>query len=104
VTKAKTPPPKPTRLDNFGAKSNIGRGRPKGSVNKAPKLIKDMIRESLDRAGGADYLLKCARTNKSAYLTMITRLIPGDLLAHAADAAPEVHVSFTVAEVKAEDF
>jgi hypothetical protein len=71
-------------------------------------MIKDMLRESLTKAGGVEYLLGCARKNKNAYLNLIGRLIPGDIQAAALkaanDAAPDVKVNFTVAEVKAEDF
>jgi hypothetical protein len=96
------------RGEHFRDPKNRGPGRAKGQQNHTTVMIKDLLRESLTRAGGVEYLLRCARKNKNAYLNLIGRLIPGDIQAAALkaanDAAPDVKVNFTVAEVKAEDF
>ena len=42
-------------------------GRPKGSVNKTTKALKDMILGSLDRVGGEEYLASLAIENGSAF-------------------------------------
>ena len=53
-----------------------GPGRPKGSVNKATKALKDMILAALDKAGGEAYLEKQAETNPVAFMTLIGKVLP----------------------------
>lgn len=68
-----------------------GRGRPKGSPNKVTKALKDMILESLDKAGGVDYLVTQSRDSASAYLALVGKVLP---LTLAGDpAAPLVVTS-----------
>lgn len=50
--------------------------RPKGSPNKLPKQLKEMILEALDRKGGADYLVIQAETNPSAFMTLLGKVMP----------------------------
>lgn len=52
------------------------RGRPKGSPNRVPKVLKDMILEALDRKGGSDYLARQAEENPSAFLTLLGKVLP----------------------------
>lgn len=51
-------------------------GRPKGSVNKTTKALKDMILAALDGAGGETYLQKQADENPTAFLTLIGKVLP----------------------------
>ena len=53
-----------------------GRGRPKGSLNKTTKAIKEMVVEALDKAGGVDYLIGQATTNPTAFLTLVGKTLP----------------------------
>lgn len=55
-----------------------GPGRPKGSVNKTPALIKDMIAQALTEAGGVDYLTECANNPRtaSAFLGLVGKVLP----------------------------
>ena len=53
-----------------------GRGRPKGSPNKATKALKDMILGALDDAGGQDYLRQQSIENPTAFLTLIGKVLP----------------------------
>lgn len=55
-----------------------GKGRPKGSPNKATKELKEMILEALDGAGGADYLRQRATDPRtaSAFLSLIGKVLP----------------------------
>ncbi len=58
-----------------------GKGRPKGSVNKDVKDIRDMIKQSLELAGGAEYLLRQAEENPTAYMSLIGKIIPKEVQA-----------------------
>lgn len=53
-----------------------GPGRPKGSLNKTTKAIKEMVVEALDRAGGVDYLITQASANPTAFLTLVGKTLP----------------------------
>lgn len=50
--------------------------RPKGSPNKIPRALKEMILASLQEAGGQAYLTRQARENPSGYLTLIGKVLP----------------------------
>lgn len=65
-----------------------GMGRKKGVQNKVTRQVKEMILEALDRAGGADYLLECARNPKlaPAFLTLVGKAMP--LQVTGADGGP----------------
>jgi hypothetical protein len=53
-----------------------GRGRPKGSQNKATKALKDMILGALDDAGGQDYLRRQSIENPTAFMRLIGKVLP----------------------------
>lgn len=55
-----------------------GKGRPKGSVNKATKELKDMILQALDGAGGVEYLQARANDPKTAaaFLGLVGKVLP----------------------------
>lgn len=55
-----------------------GQGRPKGSLDKGNALIREMIVQALDGAGGVDYLIACAHDpkSKSAFLGLIGKVMP----------------------------
>lgn len=57
-------------------RGNAGKGRPKGSANKATKAIKEMVIQALDKAGGVDYLITQSRDNPTAFLTLVGKIIP----------------------------
>jgi hypothetical protein len=60
-----------------------GAGRPKGSVNKIPLMLKDMILRSLDRVGGEQYLARLAVENSSAFASLLGKILPMTLAADA---------------------
>jgi hypothetical protein len=69
----------PTEEPNRG---NAGKGRPKGSVNKATKAIKEMILQALDEAhpdGGVAYLKKQANEQPVAFMSLIAKVMPTQL-------------------------
>ena len=56
-----------------------GPGRPKGSLNKTTKAIKEMVVQALDEAhpeGGVEYLKLQAATNPTAFLTLVGKVLP----------------------------
>jgi hypothetical protein len=78
--------PKNTKLVQSGeimyVPTNAGKGRRKGSVNKIPKAVKEMILNALDQAGGEAYLLEQAHKNPVAFLTLLGKLLPLDFKAN----------------------
>jgi hypothetical protein len=65
-----------------------GAGRPKGSQNKIPLVLKDMILRSLDRVGGEEYLARLAVENSSAYASLLGKVLPTTLQASDSDGGP----------------
>ena len=67
--------------DSFAPK-NTGRfakgnpGKPKGAKTKNTALIRDMIVQALDDAGGVAYLVNAARENPTAFLGLIGKVMP----------------------------
>jgi hypothetical protein len=53
-----------------------GPGRPKGVSNKNTKVLKDMILEALEGAGGVKYLMAQASENPKAFMTLVGRVLP----------------------------
>jgi len=67
-------------------KKGESKGRPKGAVNKVTGTLKEMILESLAKAGGVDYLLKQSKKFPGAYLSLIGRVLP--LQVHESSSQP----------------
>lgn len=57
-------------------KGNAGKGRVKGSQNKATAAIKDMITQALDKAGGVSYLQRQADENPVAFMGLVGKVMP----------------------------
>lgn len=68
-------------------------GSRKGRPNKITADVKAMILAALDKAGGADYLLKQSEKNPTAFLTLVGKVLP---MTVAGD--PENPVGFTLLE------
>ena len=62
--------------------TNAGKGRKRGSVNKIPKAVKEMILIALDQAGGEAYLLEQTNKNPIAFLSLLGKLLPLDFKAN----------------------
>lgn len=71
---------KPKVRRNASNPGNMGKGRPKGALNKTTVIAKDMIANVADRLGGADRMLEWAKSdpdNERAFWTSIyPRLLP----------------------------
>jgi len=53
-----------------------GAGRPKGSKDKGNALIREMIVQALDAAGGVSYLQEKAESHPQAFLALIGKVMP----------------------------
>lgn len=65
--------------ENAIGKGKPGPGRPKGSSNKANRLLKEAILQALDEAhpkGVIEYLKQQAIANPTAFLTLIGKVLP----------------------------
>lgn len=81
---------KPKNTGQFG-KGNPG--KPKGAVNKNTKALKDMILAALKAAGGEKYLLAQSKTNPSAFLALLGKILPAEIRAGNPDGSPFSHLT-----------
>lgn len=51
-------------------------GRPRGSPNKLPATLKEMILKALNDAGGQKYLRIQAEKNPTAFMTLLGKILP----------------------------
>lgn len=56
-----------------------GPGRPKGSPNKVTGDVRAMVNQALAQAGGVKYLAEQAKSNPSAFLSLVGRVIPKEV-------------------------
>lgn len=80
---------KPKVTTKFG-KGNPG--KPKGAVTKNTAQIKDMILQALHGVGGVDYLMECAKDDKSraAFLGLVGKVLPMQITGENGDAIKTV--------------
>lgn len=53
-----------------------GAGRPKGSLDKGNALIREMVAQALNQAGGVDYLTRVAETHPGPFLGLVGKVLP----------------------------
>ena len=58
------------------AKGQKTGGRVAGTPNKSTALVKDMILEALNEAGGVFYLIDRAMDNPTAFMTLVGKVLP----------------------------
>ena len=74
-------------------KSNLkgaGPGRPKGSMNKVSKDLKESYMQAFDGIGGVEALIKWAKKNQDEFYKLMTKLFP----------RPEVNVEVQQAQAQ----
>jgi hypothetical protein len=69
-------------------------GRTKGTPNKIPKAVKEMVLEALGRVGGAAYLAKQANDNPAPFMALIARIIPTQVTADVNTTITEIRETF----------
>lgn len=69
---------KQTKQSSGRGGKRAGAGRPAGSLDKGNKLIREMVVEALEAAGGVDYLAERAKDPRtaSAFLGLIGKVMP----------------------------
>jgi len=65
-------------------------GRQKGSLNKTTALVKDMVIQALDEAGGVDYLARVAKENPAAFCTLIGKVLPMNHTSEDGSMSPRI--------------
>lgn len=62
-------------------RGNAGKGRPKGSINKENKALREMILQALDEqeGGGVAYLKEQAQKSPASFLTLLGKVLPTTL-------------------------
>lgn len=69
-----------------------GAGRPKGSLDKGNALIREMVADALNQAGGVDYLVRQANEKPAAFLALVGKVLPVQI---AGDPHAPVKISFS---------
>ena len=69
----------------FTKGNKLGKGRTKGSTNKIPAALKDLILGALQDVGGQEYLAAQAQKNPQAFLSLIGRVLPLQIKEGGAD-------------------
>lgn len=84
-----------------GNKQNLtrmGKGRPKGALNKSSKEVKDNLLEVFERIGGVEGMAKWAMRNKTEFYKLYSKLLPIQLQGNGENG--EFHFTITAEESK----
>lgn len=71
-----------------GRPKPVGSGRQKGVGNKNASQLRDMILNALDKAGGEKYLYAQAIKNPTSFLTLISKVLPKDVVVSGDQSNP----------------
>ena len=69
-------------------------GRTKGVPNKVTSTLKDMVLKAVDEAGGVAYLVRQADENPTAFMTLVSRVIPIQLAGMGSDGEHKFTVTW----------
>jgi hypothetical protein len=78
-------------------KGTPGPGRKKGVPNRNTALIREMVAQALDQAGGVEYLARVAETHPGPFLGLVGKVLPVQL-AGIGDEVLGLSVSFVKPE------
>ena len=67
---------KDSKVSSGRGGKRLGAGRPKGSLDKGSRLIREMVAEALDEAGGVAYLAAKAETHPAGFMSLLGRVLP----------------------------
>lgn len=65
-------------------------GRPKGSVNKVSKTMKEAFKEAFEQLGGVPKLVEWAERNPDKFYTLVARLLPVDITSNEQAITPTI--------------
>ena len=71
-------------------------GRPPGALNNINSDVRDMILTALNRVGGAKYLATQAIENPSAFMSLLGRILPREVV---PEGASSVHLHLVAAQL-----
>lgn len=75
----------------------IGRpGRPPGALNNINSDVRDMILTALNRVGGAKYLARQAEENPSAFMSLVGRIMPKEVV---QEGSTPIHLHLVAAQL-----
>lgn len=74
-------------------KGTPGPGRKKGVPNKNTALIREMVAQALDEAGGVAYLVSVAHSHPGPFLGLVGKVLPVQLTG-AGDEPLSISVAF----------
>ena len=63
-----------------GHRKSLRNGRKPGSPNKITRELREMILHALDKAGGVAYLVEQAHANPAAFMTLLAKTMPKDVV------------------------
>ena len=68
-----------------------GKGRPRGSVNKTTKTLKEALLNSFETLGSEKWLVSLAESDPKAYASLLGRLVPSEISAEVVSTTfPEL--------------
>ena len=65
---------------------NRGMGRPKGSPNRITRTVREAIEAAFSEVGAERYLVEQATLNPTAFLGLIAKLLPAQIMAEVSTA------------------
>ena len=65
---------------------NRGMGRPKGSPNRITRTVREAIEAAFSEVGAERYLIEQATLNPTAFLGLIAKLLPAQIMAEVSTA------------------
>ena len=68
----------PTKPDESGRRRKTGGRRP-GSVNRFQKNLRESVLEAYQQLGGTDWLVEQGRANPTAFMNLLSKLLPKDV-------------------------
>ena len=63
-----------------------GMGRPRGSVNKITRTVREAIEAAFSEVGAERYLVEQAALNPQAFMTLLAKLLPAQIMAEVSTA------------------
>ena len=82
-----------------GQPKTPGSGRKPGSKNKDTETIRIAVMRSFEAVGGWEYLAEMARTQPTAYMTLLGKILPHELATSGGPLRQEVVLKWMTPEM-----